>query len=194
VSGGDKENSFENVGAGDGATAEDAIETEPCDVEEGADEQGDVLARLEARLEEAQRLQARQSDLVDRLHAENQELRAGELRNTQLPLIRDLLRLHDDIGRIRKAAGEGDTDLRMVQDSLLDTLSRNGVEPFVPGQGESFDSRLHAAAGVVPTEDESLDRAVEEVVRRGFRWDSGEVIRVAEVRAYRYQSSAPDSS
>lgn len=141
---------------------------------------------LIARLEESQRLLDRQSDLVDRLHAENQGLRAGELRSAQLPLVRDLLRLYDDVGRMRGAAGEDGDDLRLVQDSLVDTLARNGIEMFGPEQGEPFDSRLHSAAGVEKTEDESLDRTVAEVMRQGCRWDSGDVIRVVEVRAYRH--------
>ncbi|HET8863592.1 MAG TPA: nucleotide exchange factor GrpE [Solirubrobacterales bacterium] len=155
-----------------------------------------AVAGLDTRLEESHRLLARQTDLVDRLHAENQNLRAGELRNAQLPLLRDLLRLHDDVGRMRDAAegSDGDTDdLRLVQESLLDILARNGVEPFAPGHGEPFDSRLHAAAGTEPTTDESLDRSVVEIVKGGFRWDSGEVIRVAEVRAYRYRDAAQDA-
>lgn len=150
----------------------------------------DAVAGLNDRLEESQRLLSRQSDLVDRLHAENQDLRAGELRNAQLPLIRDLVRLHDDVGRMRDAAGEHDDDLRVVQESLLDTLVRNGVEAYAPEQGEAFDPRLHAAAGTEPTAEESLDKTVVEAVRRGFRWESGDVIRVAEVRAYRYRDVA----
>lgn len=152
-----------------------------------------AVASLDARLEESQRLHARQSDLVDRLHAENQELRAGELRNAQLPLIRDLFRLHDDIARMREAAGDDERDLRIVQESLVDLLARGGVESFAPEPGDPFDARLHAAAGAEPTADESLDKAVLEIVRRGFRWESGDVIRVAEVRAYRYQEAVPDA-
>ncbi len=155
----------------------------------GAPELGEAVARFDARLEESQRLLARQSDLVDRLHAENLSLRAGELRDAQLPLVRDLIRLHDDVGRMRAVAGEGDDDLRVVQESLLDTLARNGVEAYAPGNGEEFDPRLHAAAGTEPTTDESLDKTVVEIVRWGFQWESGDVIRVAEVRAYRYRDA-----
>lgn len=149
-----------------------------------------AVKELDTRLEESQRLLARQSDLVDRLHIENQELRAGELRNAQLPLIRDLLRLHDDVGRMREAAGESEHDLRLVQDGLSDTLARNGVEAFSPDHGDPFDPRFHAAAGVEPAEDKTLDKAVAEVMRQGFRWESGDTIRVAEVRAYRYRDAA----
>jgi molecular chaperone GrpE (heat shock protein) len=149
-----------------------------------------AVVGLDSRLEESQRLLGRQSDLVDRLHTENQELRAGELRTAQLPLIRDLLRLHDDVSRMRVAAGELDEDLRVVQESLLDILARNGVESFAPEDGDEFDPRFHAAAGIEPTADRSLDKSVAVVVKRGFRWDCGDVIRVAEVRAFRYRDTA----
>jgi molecular chaperone GrpE (heat shock protein) len=179
-------------------TAEVAVEEIVEEAEElesqGDGESGDAelpatLERLDSRLEESQRLLARQSDLVDRLHAENLELRAGELRSAQLPLVRDLLRLHDDVGRMREAAGESGEDLRLVQESLVDTLARNGVEAIAPEIGEPFDSRLHSAAGIEPTEDESLDRTVAAVTRQGFRWESGDVIRVSEIRAFRYSGA-----
>lgn len=180
-------------------------QAEPLDEAEGAARSGDGLdattaapaddavaaavAGLGARLEESQRLQSRQSDLIDRLHAENQQLKAGELRAAQLPLVRDLLRLHDDIARMRTAASDADGDLRVVVESLSDTLARNGIEAYAPGPGEPFDARLQSAAGVEPTEDEALDKTVAEVTRQGFRWASGETIRVAEVRAYRYRGA-----
>ncbi|HVQ58167.1 MAG TPA: nucleotide exchange factor GrpE [Solirubrobacterales bacterium] len=149
-----------------------------------------AVESLDSRLEESQRLLVRQTDLVDRLHAENGELRAGELRNAQLPLVRDLLRLHDDVGRMRGAASEDDHDLRIIQESLVDILGRNGIQPFAPEPGESFDPLFHTASGVEPTLEEALDKAVIEVVRQGFRWESGDTIRVAEVRAYRYRDSS----
>lgn len=149
-----------------------------------------TLATLDGRLAESQRLLGRQSDLVERLHAENQVLRTGELRSAQAPLVRDLLRLHDDVGRMREALGEQDGDLLLVAQSLLEILERNGVEQFAPERGEPFDAQLHAAVGSEPTDDEALDRTVSEVLRQGFRWGSGELIRVAEVRAYRFRDAA----
>lgn len=155
-----------------------------------------ALASLDGRVAESQRLLGRQSDLVDRLHAENQVLRTGELRSAQAPLVRDLLRLHDDVGRMREALGGAgqDGDLLLVEQSLLEILERNGAEPFAPEHGEPFDAQLHAAVGVEPTDDEALDRTVSGVLRQGFRWDSGELIRAAEVRAYRFRDAAKSAS
>jgi molecular chaperone GrpE (heat shock protein) len=186
----------------DGASAEKSVGTQVPAVEvadpaapsdaapspsSAMDDLRHAVGNLDSRLEESQRLLARQTDLVDRLHAENGELRAGELRGAQLPLVRDLLRLHDDVGRMRAAAGEKDHDLRIIQESLVDILARNGIQPFAPEPGESFDPLVHTASGVEPTEEKELDKAVVEVTRQGFRWESGGTIRVAEVRAYRYR-------
>lgn len=186
-----------DTGQADNGVIEAAAKTDADDESAGAPEKAHespddpvyvLLDRLDARLGESQRLLDRQSDLVDKLHAENQKLRAGELRDAQLPLVRDLLRLHDDVERMRGATGDAD-DLRVVQECLIDTLARNGIEPFAPDHEEAFDPRLHSASGVEPTEDEALDRSVAEVMRRGFRWDCGDVIRVAEVRAYRHSGA-----
>lgn len=163
------------------------VEEQPPEPED--DGMAAALAGLDARLEESQRLLARKSDLVDRLHSENQDLRAGELRSAQLPLVRDLLRMHDDLGRMREASAEADGDLRILEESLIDTLARNGIARFSPGPGEPFDPSLHSAVGVKSTDDEALDKTVAEVTRHGFRWDSGDTIRVAEVRAYRYRGA-----
>jgi molecular chaperone GrpE (heat shock protein) len=143
------------------------------------------LAGVEDRLAESQRLLTRQSELADKLHAENQRLRGGELRGAMLPLVRDLLRLHDDIGRI---AGEAEPveDLKLMQTSLLDALARNGIVAVRPPVGEQFDPKYHSAAGVIKAEDASLDRSIAEVIRLGFQWEDGPVIRVAEVRVYKH--------
>lgn len=148
-----------------------------------------VLASLQERLGESQRLLGRQSDLVDKLHAENQRLRAGELRAATLPLVRDLLRLYDDI--VRFSADNGDSqDLDLVKVSLLDALARNGIAAFTPEPGEQFDPKQHNVAGVLPTEDASLDRTVAEVSRVGVRWEDGQTIRVADVRVYKHTPTA----
>lgn len=148
-----------------------------------------ALDKLDSRLGESQRLLGRQTELTEKLHSENQSLRAGELQSAQMPLVRDVIRLSDDLERMRSVAAESAVDLALVHESLLDLLTRNGVQVFAPEQGEPFDARLHTVAGREPTDDEKLDRSVAEVVRRGFRWESGEVIRVAEVRAYRFDGT-----
>jgi molecular chaperone GrpE (heat shock protein) len=145
------------------------------------------LADLTTRLEESQRLLARQVDHADRLHVENQRLRAGELRTAISPLIRDLLRLHDDVGRLAQAStDQSKHDLDVVQVSLLDVLVRAGITSFEPDLGAQFDPKLHNAAGVVATGDAASERRIAEVVRSGFHWEDRQVLRVADVTVFKY--------
>ena len=150
------------------------------------------LAGVEGRFAESQRLLVRQSELADKLHAENQRLRAGELRGAMLPLVRDLLRLHDDIGRI---AGEAERaeDVELMRISLLDALARNGIVAVQPAVGEQFDPKRHSAAGVIKADDANLDRSIADVIRVGFQWEDGRVIRVAEVRVYKHTLASGSS-
>jgi molecular chaperone GrpE (heat shock protein) len=171
-------------------------EPEPSEPDAEAPELGSLVASVasfDERLQESQRLMVRQSDLVDKLHAENQRLRVGELRAACLPLVRDLLRLYDDIGRLPRA-GEHGHDLDVVQVSLLDALARNGITAFEPVAGDQFDPKQHSAAGVVETDDAKLDRSISEVIRVGFQWEDGQAIRVADVHVYKHTPRAQASN
>lgn len=176
------ERTVHEVDASDGHSAPSAF-VEPSAWESIATS----LADLAARLEESQRLLGRQVDHVDRLHAENQRLRAGELRAAISPLVRDLLRLHDDVGRLAEAStDESKRDLNVVQVSLLDVLARAGIMSFEPEVDAQFDPKRHNAAGVVATGDAASERRIAEVVRTGFHWEDGQIVRVADVTVFKY--------
>lgn len=160
------------------------------------------VARLDARLEtvetrvaELARLGGRDRDLVDRLHADNQTLRAGELDQAQAPLLRDLIRLHDDLERLGSAAADGG-DLGIVHSQLVAVLARAGVDRFTPADGEPFDAAQHQGRGTVPTDDPAKARRIARVARAGFR-RGGKTIRAAEVEVFApapHGSGEPDES
>ena len=154
---------------------------------------GEVLARLEDRLDEALRLARRRDELIDKLHSENQRLRQGELHTAMLPLLRDLMRLHDDLERIVEVDPAAH-DTVLIRDALADALARNGITRFVPGESEPFDSAQHAAVGSEPVDDPQRDRTICAVRRAGFRRDDGSIVRVADVAVRRYRSAAPSDS
>jgi molecular chaperone GrpE (heat shock protein) len=152
---------------------------------------GRLLEQAEAVAEqvaEMVRLQRRHDTLVDRLHDENQRLRAGELAQAQAPLIRDLLRLHDDIVKLDGGGttATGRSDLGPILKSLLGILDRAGVEPFTPELGAPFDPASQQGVGRVPAEDPSADRTVARTVRCGFRQVGGRVLRPADVDVYQF--------
>src|SRR5207245_1888097 len=57
------------------------------------------LTAVEDQLGEFHRRSAHREAVIDRLHAENQELRAGLWRAILEPAVADLIRLHDGLGR-----------------------------------------------------------------------------------------------
>jgi molecular chaperone GrpE (heat shock protein) len=153
------------------------------------------LSDLNERFEESQRLLSRQVELVDRLHAENQRLRSGELRGAISPLIRDLLRLHDDIGRLRDlATEESQRDLQVARVSLLDALARSGVVGFEPAATDRFDPKLHSVVGILAADGPDGDRTIAEVVRIGFRWEDGQIVRPCEVKVFKHRAAESDSA
>jgi|GEM_PF-3216581 molecular chaperone GrpE (heat shock protein) len=152
-----------------------------------------ALHALEARLAEHQRLIERQTEVAANLHAENQRLRAGELRQAQAALVASVLRVLDDVAQMAQTAKvpESQTDLGLVADALMDALARNGIVQTVIEHGAPFDARAHRIAVVEPTADAAADRTVARVVRPGFTWADGGVIRLAEVAVFRHSPVSP---
>jgi molecular chaperone GrpE (heat shock protein) len=148
------------------------------------------LAQAEIRLDEALALAKHRDQLVDRLHRENQQLRQGELQSAILPLLRDLMRLLDDLEQMLEHDPEAG-DVQFVHGAVQDILSRHGICGFAPEQHDPFDSTVHSAIGTVPTDSPEEDRRICAVRRRGFRRDDGSVLRAADVTVYRHR---PDSA
>lgn len=170
-----------------------AVESQPlADPIDPPDPVFAVLERLEDRLEESQRLLARQTEIAAALHAENQRLKAGELRRAQLPLVRDLIRVHDVLGQILDAAVESTAaaDLQIARDSIVDALARSGIERTNAVAGDPLDQRVHNVVGVEPVDDPAADRTIADVVKIGFAWVEGTTIRAVDVRVCKHTPAA----
>ncbi|MGH9157366.1 MAG: nucleotide exchange factor GrpE [Acidimicrobiales bacterium] len=155
------------------------------------------LERLTVKVEELGRLGQRDADLVDRLHAENQKLRAGELTQAMAPFVRDVMRVHDDIVRLERGNDEADPasgDLSLVRRQLLGVLSRAGLERFDIAGGTAFDPSRHQGVGVVDTQDADADAVVAAMIRCGFAWADGRVLRPAEVTVQRFRPAETTST
>lgn len=169
-------------------------EAEPSVAEDPADRTIAVLERLEDRLEESQRLLARQSEIASLLHAENQRLKAGELRRALLPLVRDILRVHDDLKQIVKAELDAGADpeaitrdpLSIGVEQIVDALARNGIERMPVAAGDAFDPRLHKAVAVASADAADAHRTIADVLKSGFAWEDGAPIRAADVRVFKH--------
>lgn len=154
-----------------------------------------VLERLDDRLEESQRLLARQSDIATSLHAENQRLKAGELMRAQLPLVRDVVKLHDLVGQMLDDDPEAAAarNLEILRDAVLDALARNGIESAPVEPGDPLDLRRHKIVGVDPTDDPAADRTIAAIRKVGFTADDATPVRPADVRVFKHTPAGPAS-
>lgn len=156
----------------------------------------EALARIEDKLAESQRLVDRQTEVAARLHTENQTLRAGELRTAQVGLVSSVLRVYDDVSRMAVTSEEPSTrrDLGMIAEALVDALAGNGIDLVSAEEGERFEPGRHKVAEVEPTLDADADRTIARVVRPGFAWSDGTVVRVSDVVVLRYEAPAADAA
>jgi len=186
------------------ATSGSASQVEPKTVEpptnispsaesaEGTTNQGRELPELVRALEESNRISAEREQVIDRLYEENQHLRAGELQQALMPVLRDLMRLYDDLhktataysGRTPLDPGEVLREWEYYRDSMLDILYRQGVEPCATTEGSPFDPKEHRACGTVSTNEHHQDRTIARVIRAGFRTEA-RLLRTADVEVYR---------
>jgi molecular chaperone GrpE (heat shock protein) len=154
---------------------------------------GKGLEALSQGLAESNYLARAREQIIDRLHTENEKLRAGVLEQAMGPVLRDLMRLYDDLARTAEAYAsreprEAESTVRdwaSYRDVVEDILYRQGVEPVETAPGDPFDPRLHRAVGPEDTPERTLEKAVARVVRPGFQSGS-RILRPAEVRVFRY--------
>lgn len=164
--------------------ADDAAEPPP-------EELSLALTRIDGRLDELARLGQRHADHVSALHSENQRLRAGDLQAAFSPMIRDVIRLYDDLVRLTVIGSPSAPDLDIISKLLLETLDRWGVEHFEPATGDVFDTAFHAGVVRVATS-EPISNTIAAVRRCGFKYD-GKVLRTADVEVYQQDEPTLDS-
>jgi molecular chaperone GrpE len=138
----------------------------------------DVSARLQAfesGIAEFHRRSEHQERVIDHLHRENQELRAGVRRSMLEPIVTDLIRLHDEVAREARRLEVGSTDpgaisslLRSYLGDVELTLERCGLDAFSGEPGEPYRPGEHRPVGVIPTADPALHNTVAVVVSTGF--------------------------
>jgi molecular chaperone GrpE len=156
------------------------------------------LAALESRAaQEHDRAQAREA-VIDRLHAEVERLRAGEVRAILRPAATDLRRLRDDL--LTQACsvpetmtgGEVIALLESYADSVALILERCGIVTVKPAKDTRFDPRQQQVTGIAETGDRSLDGLVAAVVGDGYaEADGGRPVAPARVVVYRHAGDGP---
>jgi molecular chaperone GrpE len=165
---------------------------DPVPAEE-ADELARRLDKIEAQLAEFHRRSAHRESVIDRLHEENQRLRAGIARIVLEPVVADLIRLYDQLGReVRRleAGGQDPHLLWSFAEDVVQILDRCGIEVFSAEPGDRFERDRHRPLAVVACDDESTHNTVAEVVAVGFvERDTGRIRRPVQARVHQYSPS-----
>lgn len=129
---------------------------------------------------------------VDSLHRELQAYREGLHFKILRPVLIDLIGMHDDLGKlIERACAEASIEavermianLESFQDTIEETLKRNGAEPFNI-DGIAFVPNKQRALQTLDTLDPIQDRQVARRLRKGFEYD-GKIVRPELVVIYR---------
>lgn len=170
---------------------------------ERADELGELreqITTLTSRVDELLTAAGREQEraafresVIDRLHAENQLLRRGELDALFQPVRDGVVALHD---LARRAAGQyrrteaptadrGAALLDTLAEEAADVLARLGVSRIEPVAGEVFDPARHRGVGTAPAGQPWQDNTIAEVSATGFAL-AEKVIRRAEVVVARH--------
>lgn len=157
--------------------------------------QQEIIERLELIEQQAgeyHRRSAHAEGVIDRLHAENQELRDNARSSVFAPVAADLIRLYDGLSQEadRLAGAEAvPADAKLMMSFAEDVeliLDRCGFEPVGAVPGDPFVVGQHAAVAVDITDDESLNNTVARVVATGLRDKAtGMVRRPLKARVYR---------
>ncbi|MFC7382827.1 nucleotide exchange factor GrpE [Sphaerisporangium rhizosphaerae] len=101
---------------------------------------------------------AHREQVIDRLHAENQQLRHGALQEALTPVRAALYRLHDTVAReaarwqgprVPSAELAGPL-LSAIAEELAEVLGRTGAERAGVKAGDAYDPALHRPAGTSP--------------------------------------------
>jgi len=139
--------------------------------------------------------------IIDRLHEDNQRLRAGDRQLVLRPVLTDLQRLRNDLLRQAGAVpGEMGGDavgalLRSYAHSVELSLERGGVEVLRPAPGDPFDAARHRPQAVLPAPGPEADGTVADVLADGyFETVTERVLTPATVRVRRWTQQQEDAS
>jgi molecular chaperone GrpE (heat shock protein) len=139
----------------------------------------DSLVRRLAGIEEAMRREheraAHREQVIDRLHAENQDLRHGLLQEALTPVRTALYRLYDTAareaarwrGREPPPAERVASLLEAIADEVAEVLGRAGAELLPVEPGDAYDPVVHRPVRTRPVPP-AEDGTVVEVLTEGF--------------------------
>lgn len=131
--------------------------------------------------------------LIDSLHRELQVYREGLHFKILKPVFIDLIAMYDDLGKLidamlvkdsASASSQAVQNLELFQETIEETLRRNGVDAFTLEES-TFVTSKQRILKVLDTKDPAQDKQVVRRVRTGFEYE-GRVLRPEIVEIYKY--------
>ncbi len=140
-------------------------------LEEAADNSREGSNSVESQLAEAKRevlrTRAEMENFRKRLQRESEQ----QLKYANVPLVRDLLEVIDNLHRAITAAGEDESKVEalrdgvvMVNKQLLSVLEKYACKP-IEALGKPFDPHVHEALAQAPSEDFEQGEVMQEVTQ-----------------------------
>lgn len=184
---------------------EDDVEIDVEDLDDSVvaeEAQGETIKKLRGKLRGAEakakeyldNWQRAQADFVN-LRKRDEEAKQQFMKFANAALLEELIPVLDSLtlaivhgnpeGKPAASNGAG-KDVEVIYKQLMQVLKRNGFEEIDP-VGESFDPRLHEAIGSIPTDKDSEDQKILEVVQKGYILGD-KIIRPAKVRIGEFTS------
>jgi molecular chaperone GrpE (heat shock protein) len=155
------------------------------------------FGQVEEQLADFHRRSAHRESVIDMLHEENQQLRAGMSRAILEPVVADLIRLYDQIDREArrvKAEGRDERLLSSFADDVAQILDRCGIDIYTAEPGDPFDRQRHRPLAVVACPDQARHNTVAEMASAGFaERETGRVRRPVQARFYQYTAAGEPS-
>jgi len=152
----------EHADTDDELTVEDILAEAPDDGQAAEDTVSVLQATVEERTRDLQRLNAEFQNYRKRV--ERDKARAGELATGAV--LSSLLPILDDLDRAREH-GDLTGPFGSVAEQLINTLSKQGLEPFGE-KGDPFDPTIHEAVAHMQMGDVDGPTCID-VMRRGYR-------------------------
>ena len=150
------------------------------------------LAEMRSILQERLATDQVKEQAFDSLYAELKQYKDDFVYQSQKGLLLDLLLFYDSMHWFQESLVSQEASPEVIADSFqylvdefLEVLYRRDVLPME--QSDTFDRQIHKAVKVEPTDDESRDYAIAQILKRGFT--RGErPLRAEEVIIYRARS------
>ncbi len=154
------------------------------------------LNSLQQTFNEKLKIDKHKDAIIDKLHVENQQYKNDLIKNVRKDILKDLMFLIDDINKIiKKYESEPEVEksqakllryFKEVPEEIEELLYKYDVVSKQLNIGDSFDPQFHRALKTETTVDETKDRTIAAVLKKGYMW-LDEKFRQAEVVVYKYE-------